>query len=109
MKLPYNLNDEVLAIHREKLLADDVSPSSEERNVVAEQRAMQFALLLGRKLGQAGIGSQDIGKIVEIISGSIPDDGTALNAEEVIADAMHQARAELREFLGLDQPKKASP
>ncbi len=44
--------------------------------MVSELRGIQFGLIFGRKLTQAGTGSMNIGKIREIIAGNISDDGT---------------------------------
>jgi hypothetical protein len=110
MGLPYDFYSELSAIHEEKMAADGVDPSEEERLVILENRAEQFGLILGRTEGRylrsCGAEPQELKKILGIAIGQIPDDGTLLKFESVIAEAMVQAGIEFREFLGLDQSKK---
>jgi hypothetical protein len=105
MGLPYDINSEFSTISQEKFTLDRVDPTEEERLVIIEQRAEQFGLILGRnlakKLQTSGVDTQQRQKIVEILMGMTPDDGTLAKLEDVIGEVLIETKAEFREFLGL--------
>jgi hypothetical protein len=106
MGLPYVINSELSAIHQEKLTLDGVDPTEEERVVIIEQRAEQFGLILGKnlqkKLHTSGVDDvHKIKKIIGVLMGMTPDDGTVATLEDVIGEVLIETRAEFREFIGL--------
>jgi hypothetical protein len=106
MSLPYNLGEEVNSINQEKLAADGLDPSSEERQVIAENRGIQFGLILARHLRSCGIDPTEMEKIIQILGGQVSDDGTISRSQSTIIRAMLQARMEFRRFLGLEGKEK---
>jgi|HubBroStandDraft_6_1064221.scaffolds.fasta_scaffold172665_2 hypothetical protein len=104
--LPYDIGEEVNSINQEKLSAEGLAPSSEERLVVAENRAIQFGLILARNLRSCGIDPTEIAKILRILGDQVPDDGTIAKSHGSLTRAMVQARIEFRRFLGLEEQEK---
>ena len=105
MGLPYDIKSELSAINQEKFAVDRVDPTEEERLVIIEQRAEQFGFILGKnlpkKLQTSDLDAQQLEKIIGILMGMTPDDGTLAKLEDVIGEVLIETRVEFREFLGL--------